>query len=181
MAVPGEARCEYHRDLRQAQRLRGKDKKNLPKVTQKSVTPTSKVHRAVFIVTAELAEIRIRMAAEKVFKEKKTQTESKEGVVYVITNPAWPGWCSIGCACDPEDRLAQYNRCSPFRDFVCRDYATTPTKRKSESAVHKWLRTFGVQGVKVPHLGEWFQLDHEDAVLLVKKICLEQRTNGRDS
>lgn len=136
-----------------------------------------KVKKASFPVTPELAAIRELQKADRATRSNK-QTVLKCGVVYIITNPAWPGWVSIGCAGDPEERLSQYNRCSPFRDFVCVDYGTTPTKRKSESTVHKLLRSQGINGIKVKHLGEWFFMNEQDAVELVKKICREHSTTG---
>jgi len=37
--------------------------------------------------------------------------------VYVLVNPAFPGWCKIGMAVDAEDRLKQYQTSSPYRDY----------------------------------------------------------------
>lgn len=41
----------------------------------------------------------------------------KEGFVYAITNPAWPGYVKIGSAFNAFDRLKSYQTSSPFRDF----------------------------------------------------------------
>ena len=42
--------------------------------------------------------------------------------VYVLTNPAWPGWCKVGSATGPAGRpagprLAVFNVGSPFADY----------------------------------------------------------------
>ena len=37
--------------------------------------------------------------------------------IYVLTNPAWNGWCKIGKANKPHKRLSTYNTGSPLRDY----------------------------------------------------------------
>ncbi|AFQ22213.1 hypothetical protein My1_054 [Pectobacterium phage My1] len=50
------------------------------------------------------------------------------GYVYLITNPAYPGWVKIGASVDAETRLSQYQTYSPFRNYtleyyvICLDY-----------------------------------------------------------
>lgn len=95
-----------------------------------------------------------------------------EGFVYVVANPAWEGWVKIGCAVDPMDRTASYQTGSPFRDYTLEGYAYSPDRRASERQVHEALASHR-------HGGEWFLCPIQEAVSLVKKICLEQSTHGR--
>ncbi|NCB96638.1 MAG: GIY-YIG nuclease family protein [Negativicutes bacterium] len=44
------------------------------------------------------------------------------GYVYIISNPAFPGWFKIGAAKDAETRLNTYQTYSPFRDYVLEYY-----------------------------------------------------------
>ena len=54
---------------------------------------------------------------EAAFSSLKNYKKSKEGQVYVITNPAFEGWVKVGMAVDAIDRLKSYQTSSPFRDF----------------------------------------------------------------
>jgi hypothetical protein len=101
-------------------------------------------------------------------------TRVAEGFVYVVTNPAWPGWVKIGCAIDPGDRTNGYQTGSPFRDYELQGYSYSPVRRKSEAAVHRAL-------AKHRHGGEWFFCPVQEALDLVKKFCLEHSTHGRNS
>ena len=40
--------------------------------------------------------------------------KTSEGYVYAIINPAWPDWVKIGKAYSHNDRLNNYQTCSPF-------------------------------------------------------------------
>jgi hypothetical protein len=101
-------------------------------------------------------------------------TRVAEGFVYVVTNPAWPGWVKIGCAIDPGDRTNGYQTGSPFRDYELQGYSYSPVRRKSEAAVHRAL-------AKHRHGGEWFFCPVQEALDLVKKFCLEHSTSGKDA
>ncbi|MAI39638.1 MAG: hypothetical protein CL599_19225 [Alteromonas sp.] len=43
---------------------------------------------------------------------------SKDGYVYIVTNPAWPEWVKIGSAMDADSRCRGYQTSSPFRDYI---------------------------------------------------------------
>ena len=45
------------------------------------------------------------------------QTSEKRGFVYIITNPAYPGYVKIGKALDVLSRLNSYHTYSPKRDY----------------------------------------------------------------
>jgi hypothetical protein len=83
--------------------------------------------------------------------------EDLQGYVYVISNPAWPGYVKIGCAAEPGKRLIQFNTGSPFRDYSLHDYVYNTDKRRAEAHLHDHLRAYRVDG-------EWFKLDVDEAV-----------------
>lgn len=48
--------------------------------------------------------------------------DNKLGYIYIISNPAFPGWFKVGAAKDAETRLNTYQTYSPFRDYVLEYY-----------------------------------------------------------
>jgi len=82
----------------------------------------------------------------------------KEGYVYAITNPAWPGWVKIGMAIDADDRCNGYQTSSPFRDYVLEYMIVTKNRRKTEAEAHK-----AASKLSTSRNGEWFNLSVEEA------------------
>ncbi|AAQ81440.1 hypothetical protein 44RRORF121c [Aeromonas phage 44RR2.8t] len=60
----------------------------------------------------------------------------REGYVYVLTNPAWPGHFKIGSTISVYDRLATYQSYSPFRDYKIQTYFFTHDRFKTEKQLH---------------------------------------------
>jgi len=82
----------------------------------------------------------------------------KEGYVYAITNPAWPGWVKIGMAIDADDRCNGYQTSSPFRDYVLEHMIVTKNRRKTEAEAHK-----AASKLSTSSNGEWFEIDVKEA------------------
>lgn len=69
------------------------------------------------------------------------------GYVYLITNPAFPGWVKIGASIDAETRLNQYQTYSPNRDYkieyyvMCMDYISLEDKvlRQFPDRSNEWV------------------------------------------
>jgi len=78
----------------------------------------------------------------------------KEGQVYIIVNPAFPGWCKVGMAVDAEDRLKQYQTSSPYRDYELIKAYNTDDRREAEKAAHDLLAK------SHERKGEWFYIQH---------------------
>ena len=84
-----------------------------------------------------------------------------EGQVYVIRNPAFPGWCKVGMAVDALDRLKQYQTSSPYRDYELVVSFDSKDRRKDESKAHELL------GKHYAFRSEWF---FGDASLIIDKL-----------
>lgn len=41
----------------------------------------------------------------------------REEYVYLVTNPAWPGWVKVGRTENPKSRLSVFQVAAPFRDY----------------------------------------------------------------
>jgi len=82
---------------------------------------------------------------------------SKEGQVYIITNPNFPEWVKVGMAVDSEDRLNGYQTSSPFRDYALFTCWSVTDRRSAESDAHDLLET------KYERKGEWFNCTPDQA------------------
>jgi len=83
---------------------------------------------------------------------------TKEGYVYVISNPAWPEWVKVGMAIDANDRCSSYQTSSPLRDYVLHCAVSSEDRRKDESMAHKLLDV-----ISSDRRGEWFKVSVEKA------------------
>lgn len=99
---------------------------------------------------------------------KKKYDAVTEGQVYIIRNPAFPGWCKIGMAVDAEDRLKQYQTSSPYRDYKLIKAYDTDDRRNYERAAHELLAQ------SHERKGEWFYIQSSVAI----KILDELFSNG---
>ena len=85
--------------------------------------------------------------------------DCKEGMVYLIANPAWPDHLKIGMTIDLESRLSSYQTYDPFKAFYIRNYEFCLDRRDAEQ---KLLEMFDI------HLeeGEWIR--HTDSLGVIK-------------
>jgi hypothetical protein len=82
---------------------------------------------------------------------------SREGQVYIITNPNFPEWVKVGMAVDSEDRLNGYQTSSPFRDYALFACWSVTDRRSAESEAHSLLdKTY-------ERRGEWFNCTPDQA------------------
>lgn len=92
------------------------------------------------------------------FSSLKNYTESKQGQIYIMINPAYPGWCKVGMAVDAEDRINQFQTGSPFRDYKLFKFFKADNRREAEKQAHNILEE------KIDdRRGEWFHIKPEDA------------------
>ncbi len=75
----------------------------------------------------------------------------KRGFVYVITNPAWPAFCKVGRAFDPESRLASYQTGCPDRDYKLHYAVYFEDCHAAETLIHDTLADYRASG-------EWFRI-----------------------
>lgn len=99
------------------------------------------------------------------FSSLKNYTESKQGQIYIMVNPAYPGWCKVGMAIDAEDRVNQFQTGSPFRDYKLFKFFETNNRRESEKQAHCTLEE-KIDGRR----GEWFHINPEDAEKILTEL-----------
>jgi hypothetical protein len=77
----------------------------------------------------------------------------KCGIVYLISNEAFPGYLKIGMTQNLDKRLSQYQTYDPFRRFKVEDYAFVIDRALEEKRfISKWSIDLG-NGEWVPELG----------------------------
>lgn len=96
---------------------------------------------------------------------------STEGMVYIITNPAWPKWVKIGMAVDADDRCNGYQTSSPFRDYTVVATISTNDRRKAEALAHTIA-----EKLTTDRRNEWFKLKPSQAKQVLAQV--ETELNG---
>jgi hypothetical protein len=85
------------------------------------------------------------------------QHDRRDGDVYAVSNPAFPGWFKYGSSIYAEDR--DYQTGDPHRAYVTDGSSHSPERKLSEKAVHATLASLnfkrGAPTKKGP--SEWFQ------------------------
>ena len=89
---------------------------------------------------------------------------SREGQVYIITNPNFPKWVKVGMAVDSEDRLNGYQTSSPFRDYVLFTCWSVTDRRSAESEAHSLLEK------AYDRKGEWFNCTPKQAKSAIAEL-----------
>lgn len=96
---------------------------------------------------------------EAAFEALPKYSKTKEGYVYILSNPAWEGWYKIGMAADINDRFNSYQTASPLRDYTLNHYVFTKDRKKSEREIHLKLKK-----VADSVANEWFSMLLSDIV-----------------
>ena len=95
--------------------------------------------------------------------EKYADAVGTDGFIYVVTNPAFPGYVKIGCAINVCSRLADYQTYCPFRSFKLEHAVYVSDRRKAEALVHMMFHA--QRG-----MGEWFQITVDEAVDALESV-----------
>ena len=114
-------------------------------------------------------KIRLKKLALKSAKNAlKHYNKTKDGYVYIITNPAWADWIKIGMAVDAEDRCKSFQTSSPHRDYSLEYWGYFSNRRKAEKKVHNKVAKIAT-GVSA----EWFKAPVIDAIKIIERIMYD--------
>lgn len=92
-----------------------------------------------------------------------TYRDCKEGMVYLIGNPAWPEYLKIGMTIDSEARLESYQTYDPLRRYYIKNYEFCLNRKSAEKAL---LKKFNFHIVR----GEWIKFsDSLEVIQTVRK------------
>tara|TARA_B100000035_G_scaffold219779_1_gene188618 strand:+ start:37 stop:561 length:525 start_codon:yes stop_codon:yes gene_type:complete len=108
---------------------------------------------------------------EAAFSSLKDYSTTKEGYVYVLTNPAWPDWVKVGMAIDAEDRCNSYQTSSPFRDYQLHYQVHSEDRRDLERQAHE-----AVSEIAESQANEWFKIPVPLAVTCITDLLKQQNS-----
>ena len=108
---------------------------------------------------------------EAAFSSLKDYSTTKEGYVYVLTNPAWPDWVKVGMAIDAEDRCNSYQTSSPFRDYQLHYQVHSKDRRDLERQAHE-----AVSEIAESQANEWFKIPVPLAVTCITDLLKQQNS-----
>lgn len=111
-----------------------------------------------------LEKLKAKWAAEREARGSLERDPNRAGYVYIVSNPAWPGYVKIGHTKNLGKRLISYNTSSPHRDFITVGAVFCTDRFAAERQLHDQLR-----GHQVPRT-EWFQLNPHDALQHLKRL-----------
>lgn len=88
----------------------------------------------------------------------------KEGFVYIISNPAHPGFLKVGVTQDIKARLNVYQTSDPKRKYKVEYYIFHPDCYRAEKEINEMMKHFALS-IK----NEWYEVD-----LGVAKVRLDE-------
>ncbi|AVP58422.1 hypothetical protein C7H73_12600 [Pulveribacter suum] len=110
-----------------------------------------------------LEDIRRRYSEE--IRNKGEQTNVREGFIYILISPCFPGWVKAGMTIDYDLRLGTYNTSDPLSRFKYVELAWTSDRRGAEQHLLAAL-----QHAAAESRGEWFRLTLEEAVSIFDRF-----------
>lgn len=111
-----------------------------------------------------LAKIR-RLHRALYEKADNKQCGIKQGWVYFITNPVYPGWVSVGKCSDYPSRKSTYNRADPHRRFEIIHMVWCEDRRAVELAIFERLEPLSAK-----RKGDWFLVSSTIAKQVAKEV-----------
>lgn len=97
---------------------------------------------------------------------------TKIGYLYIITNPAFPGWVKVGTTWDLDDRLHVYQTGDPLRQYQLEYSLCHPQFREAENKIKEAIKPFALE-----IRGEWYRIDLAMAKSRLDE-ALESYNNG---
>jgi len=94
---------------------------------------------------------------------KEIRKTTGEGHIYVITNPAWPGYCKVGRSLGVTERLRTYQTASPHRDYTLEFTRRFADVHAAERRIRAVLPAFKAKG-------EWHHISVIAAISLLHSL-----------
>lgn len=88
-------------------------------------------------ISRQVNYVKLTMLKLKYMRNSNRSKGIKEGFVYMISNPSFPGWVKIGSTVDVYERLNTYQTYSPMRDYVIDGYYFSYDRFAEEFMYHK--------------------------------------------
>ena len=92
-----------------------------------------------------------------------TTKNCREGMVYLIGNPAWPNMLKVGMSIDVDNRLASYQMYDPTKSYFIKHYEFVQDRRAIETFI---LQQYNLN----IESGEWLRdVDGKEIIQKVRK------------
>jgi predicted GIY-YIG superfamily endonuclease len=103
--------------------------------------------------------------------KKSQKVKSKEGYLYIISNPAYPGFYKIGVTEDIKSRLHVYQTSDPKRKFKVEFHIFHPDCYQAEKNIKEMMNYFALS-----QRNEWFECDLQTAIVRLQEQveCLDE-------
>lgn len=88
----------------------------------------------------------------------------KSGYVYIISNPAHPGWLKVGVTEDINARLHTYQTSDPQRAYKVEYYIPHPDPLTAEKKIKEMMKMFAKS-----QRNEWFECDLQMAIVRLQE------------
>lgn len=92
------------------------------------------------------------------------------GLVYIVTNPAWPGKFKIGKTGGLYYRFVTYQSGDPFRAYKIEATWKTSDRHTIEKEIHEIFKS-----CRVPGSSEWYELDLTLAITMLDSLPQMER------
>lgn len=79
-----------------------------------------------------------------------------EGLIYLISNPAWKNFIKVGMTIDLDDRLKSYQTYSPLMDYKVEKYTFVQDRRKEEKELLKLVPNYE---------SEWLPISYKERLI----------------
>jgi hypothetical protein len=94
----------------------------------------TKSNKAYALRLAGLSLLKLnKVREEKTLVKEKTTEKTKSGIVYIISNVAFPNYYKIGITQNLEERLASYQTYDPLRRYKVEHYKVVENARQMEN------------------------------------------------
>ena len=90
----------------------------------------------------------------------------KEGYLYIISNPAHPGFLKIGVTEDIKSRLNVYQVSDPKRQYKIEYYIHHKNCYKAEKKIKEMMKHFSTDTIQ---RGEWFEVSLPVAIVRLEE------------
>jgi hypothetical protein len=78
----------------------------------------------------------------------------KEGFLYIVSNPSFPGYYKVGVTANIKSRLHTYQTSDPKRSYKVEYYIFHPDAYSAEKKIKEMMKHFAIS-IK----NEWFEID----------------------
>lgn len=117
----------------------------------------SKSNQNYAMKMAGLSLIKLNESRREITVSEKRKPSTKSGILYLISNEAWPGYVKVGITKNLHSRLSAYQTSDPFRRFKVEHYRIVEDARLEEKNILE------IHKINIAN-GEWIKTEAADKI-----------------